>query len=556
MITAFDNNIKMHFFDYLNRYVNSYWKVQYVEQFEAKTLTMDVLKKELKKVKKDILCGTSTSDSKYHQWITTQRNTILPSEYTISYDYDVKKDPQKYIKYMIYQNIELEKIKGKMYQFCPLRNSCIPHFIHIDNTTIIKLFIEGDKTEYTENITAKRKQLWETYFNIDVIGKIKIKDYQFDYAFMTDGYNASLRFIHIDELVKQINSQDMKRKGRKAMKGLTKEEKDKIRKEKKSKEDEKVKAKSKIADDNAPKKKSPKPKEFEYFDDVDIDIIKQKKYVVVDPGKRDLLSMMDTNGNTLKYSNSRRVKETKRLKYQRLLQNVKNTLGISAIETELSDCNSKSCSLDVYQTYLAMKTKANKEVLPLYENIAFRQYKWYAFILRKRCEDNMLNLIEAKYGKDVNIIYGDWSQGKQMSNFMSTPNLGIKRKLTERFNVYNIDEYKTSKLNYKTEEKCSNIKLPDKTGTLRKIHSVLTYKMENGSIGCINRDRNACINMLKIVSHHIKTGERVPSFRRTIKDSNPKNPHLLVSVKSKCQMESSSSECMESKANNLAIICE
>ena len=41
----------------------------------------------------------------------------------------------------------------------------------------------------------------------------------------------------------------------------------------------------------------------------------------------------------------------------------------------------------------------------------------------------MLNSIENKFDKDSIIIIGDWSIGKQMKNFMLTPNLGIKRKL-------------------------------------------------------------------------------------------------------------------------------
>jgi hypothetical protein len=39
-----------------------------------------------------------------------------------------------------------------------------------------------------------------------------------------------------------------------------------------------------------------------------------------------------------------------------------------------------------------------------------------------------------------------------MRNFISIPNLSIKRKLSEKFKIYNIDEYKTSILNYKTKE--------------------------------------------------------------------------------------------------------
>ena len=67
---------------------------------------------------------------------------------------------------------------------------------------------------------------------------------------------------------------------------------------------------------------------------------------------------------------------------------------------------------------------------------------------------------------------------KQMRNFISTPNLGIKRKLAKKFNIYNIDEYRTSCLYYKTEEKGDNFYITDKFNKKRKLHSVLTFKME------------------------------------------------------------------------------
>jgi hypothetical protein len=37
-----------------------------------------------------------------------------------------------------------------------------------------------------------------------------------------------------------------------------------------------------------------------------------------------------------------------------------------------------------------------------------------------------------------------------MREMLSTPNLGLKRKLSEHFTIYNLDEFRTSILNYKT----------------------------------------------------------------------------------------------------------
>ena len=107
--------------------------------------------------------------------------------------------------------------------------------------------------------------------------------------------------------------------------------------------------------------------------------------------------------------------------------------------------------------------------------------------------------------------------------------------------MYNIDEFRTSKLHYKTEEACENLYIMDKNKKeekrkLRKIHAVLTYKMEKSQSGCINRDENAVRNMIKIVNHQITEKSRPLKYRRTtikdvkkikdvkqIKDNNPKN---------------------------------
>ena len=48
----------------------------------------------------------------------------------------------------------------------------------------------------------------------------------------------------------------------------------------------------------------------------------------------------------------------------------------------------------------------------------------------------------------------------------------------------------------------------------RELHSVLTFKMENNRKGCINRDKNACLNMRKIFNYYIETGKRPEIYSR------------------------------------------
>jgi len=96
------------------------------------------------------------------------------------------------------------------------------------------------------------------------------------------------------------------------------------------------------------------------------------------------------------------------------------------------------------------------------------------------------------------MCYGYWSIGKQIRGIISTPNIRLKRKLIEQFTIYNLDEFMTSILNYKTENK--NLYLLDNKNIPRKIHLILTYKAENNR--SINCDINAVNNMLKLVTYY------------------------------------------------------
>jgi hypothetical protein len=98
----------------------------------------------------------------------------------------------------------------------------------------------------------------------------------------------------------------------------------------------------------------------------------------------------------------------------------------------------------------------------------------------------------------------------------------LKRKLQERFNVYLLDEFNTSKLCYKNDTVCGNINVTIKSkhgknkGKMinKDLHPVLTFKMEKNVTGCINRDKNSVLNFEKIVKSLIETKERPIKFRR------------------------------------------
>jgi hypothetical protein len=511
MITCIENNIKNHFFDYIHRFVFSYYKFLYKEQFDNNKEFRKQLYKELNIIERDIINNTLLCDTKYHQWINENRNKIVPQEYDTSYHYDIQATPHKYLKHMIFMCLELEKINRKAFQFFPIQSNAILRHIQIDTKALIELFIKEDKKQYFDNIELHKEFIWDKYFNI----KQSLKKYIFDYTIITDGYSVSLRFLHKEFVEEQQDKKKRMKDGKLALKCLTKEEKDKIKETKKEKAKQKRLENKDILKKSKKEEKKENP-EFQYIDEIPKEEL-QGKHIFIDPGKRTLLTMMDDDGKFFSYTNKQYLKSTKRLKYQSLLKNYKDKIGITEIEQELNKYNSKSCNIEKFQEYITAKLEANKKLVPLYKNLQFRKYKWYSFINKKRTEDNIVNSIANKYSKEHKIIIGDWSIGKQMRNFISTPNLSLKRKIKEHFKLYNIDEFRTSCLSYKTEEVCENLYLPDKKNKERKIHSILTYKMENTRMGCINRDKNGCKNIQKIFNSYIEKGEIPLRYRREYK---------------------------------------
>ena len=559
MLTCIENNIKMHFLNHLRKFVNQMFKNELEEilsnlKGKEREKKKRELNNELRILKDDLIGNTKICNNKYHLWLDTYRHQILPSKFTESYTFDIKDNPQKYLEYMINMNIILEKKELKQFQFFPLRTDITSKYISIETKTLVELFIKKNKNEYLTNIEKYKNELWNKYFKMSK--KIfRMKYYTFDFTILTNGYSTSVRFLHESfvesEKKKKANMVNLSKIAKKNNKNLSNDEKirlkDKKTKEKKEadtirklrhkinkqiekigkkkltkEEKEEIEEERKIELEGKTKEEHRRGyNEFPYLDELiedDLEEVKIKKKIYIDPGKRSLFYMTDDYNNILNYSNRRRLRETKRLKYTRLRENYKKKNPIFNKEKEMNKYNSKTCNYDKFKEYIKHKYILNKELFESYNNVDyFKKLNWYSYMNTKRSESKLINLIKETYGSDIIIIIGDWSIRKQMRNFISTPNLTLKRVLSREFKVYNFDEYRTSCLNYKTEERCKNLYLPDRKNRMRKMHAILTYQLENNRLGCINRDRNGVYNIRKLVHHYLKTGERLSKYRRGTK---------------------------------------
>ena len=417
---------------------------------------------------------------KYQEWSENIRNTYLPKEYEKCFGYDVKVNPDRYLFYTIKMNDEIEKrnntIKNddvlteeekrikivKLFQPIPLRNTIIPSYITIDTNVILSLFKCDGESSMNKETKKNKNYIWHKIFNTDK-KVMKMKGYEYK-TIQTDGIGVSICFQKIGHKFNQTNI---------------------------DKDD------TYISD----------------LSDEDLKLCKKKKIVSSDPNKQSLVYMMDDEKNKLKYTASQRRMESLSKRNNKISHREKVKNKIIEEETKLSKYNCKTVNYDEFKKYITEKTKLNDKLKDFYEQELFRKLKWRTWIYRRKSEDNFLNKVEETFGnkEDLLLCYGDWSNPKQMKHIMPTKGIGMRRIIEKRFNVVLIDEYCTSKLCSKCHHELTNYK---------NIHRLLVCShcksngLESKNITFMNRDMNACMNMLNLSKQWINTKTRPEKYSR------------------------------------------
>lgn len=497
MLRCIETNISTHFLKHLYKYINVKFKKPKSEEIkkEKDKLKRKELYKELnndiRNLKSDII-DRHILDSKeeYHQWIKDNINFLLPENFIKSIPYDIKTNPTKYIKYSMYINNEVEKIGVKPYAFVPQRNNIIMKNIVLNTSGISDLigsqledFFSYPKSKITLNCKKYQSHVWSKILKIEKRSIFDNKKYVFYNQIITDGFNCCLLFI--------LKKYKDKKFG------------DKIPKFKEDNDNEFIKL-NELTKEECEK----------YLNE-------NYKFLSCDPGKNSPISLIDEENNFFQYSNCRRRVETYTKRSNQIIQNEKEKKDITKKETILSQFNSRTLKPDEYKKFIVQKTKTNDEVKDFYNNILFRKLNFRRFVYTQQSEHKLLNEIENKYlsnedkkkGKKLLIYWGNWSITKQMKGKMSSPGIGIKRLLHSRFKILETDEFKTSKLYNKTFKELTNIKVRKGRHT-KKLHQVLTLKEETEKCIRVNRDKNACMNILYIGKYFLQNQSRPIEFQR------------------------------------------
>jgi len=470
--TSFNNNLKEHFITRMRRFMN------------VTKPDDDMDKKDFNKIKNLILLDKMDKiPENYKLWSESIKNNYLPKEYEKCYGYDVKVSPEKYLFYTIKMNETIEKLNNairsnndlteedkrckikKLFQPIPLRNTIIPSYITIDANVILSLFKNKGESQMNKKTKKYKNHIWDKIFKTNK-KVMKMNDYEYK-TILTDGIGVSICFQKSGKRYKENKNID---------------------------EDNDV-----------------------YIDELcnkDLEICKSKKLISIDPGKSNMVFMLDENKTKLRYTCCQRRMESLRKRGNKIILREKQKNKIIEEETKLSSYNCKSVNYNEFKKYITEKTKLNNKVRDFYEKELYRKLKWRTWIYQRKSEDKFLNRIEETYGnkEELLLCYGNWSNNKQMKYIMPTKGVGLRRVIQKNFSVVLVDEFRTSKL-------CSHCNC--ELEHYNNLHRVLVCRgckssgSESKNTTFMNRDMNACMNMLHISNSWIQSKIRPENFCRT-----------------------------------------
>lgn len=484
ILTMYENNIKQHYVEYVERYVNvSYKKKEQIEKIKGKYKTEKKQKEkvsefcsELRKIKNDILdiSNNFKSPKKNHKWIKVTKPNIIPNKSKYQKDslyYDLQCKPQDYLGCMIYMMKQIEKDGLKINNVFPLRTEISPKHVRIDTTTLVHLMFtkkQGNKTDYLlgGNLKKYEDKIWKFFFRTERQCFNK-PNYTFHHMIETDGVSCSILLIRNDLIGKRIPS-------------------------------------NKIGNSE------------EYIDELkDYSKIKDKNIVAIDVGKSDILYCVDEDNedaNEYRYTQNSRRKETKSKKYTKIILELKkekiNNKTIIECETELSKLNKKTLDINEFKKYIQKKCEINNKLFRFYEKFIFRKLKLNGYINRKKHEHKMITNFKKIFGTpDKTIVcIGDWCQKQQLKYKEPTKGIGMRKIFRQAgYRVYLVDEFRTSckcaKCNGGECEKFMTRKNPKPyKDNIILVHGLLSCKNCNN---VWNRDVNGATNIYKIAKNAI-----------------------------------------------------
>ncbi len=512
MLTNIENNIKEHFINHLNKYINIVFKFkdqkdQITKENKDKEIRKKLhqdLYKEFYKIKKDIIqFDKFESDIKYHEWIKEQQVLLFPNRTSFEKNifYELKSNAQSFLRSMFYINNQFEilnqnKLENekqiRLFNVLPIRTNIVPKHICIDTVSLIMNLIGSKSYHYIKTYSKLNQyhELWDKVFNLNT-KSFKKNNYIFNNMIKTDGVSCSILFEKIEMIKSDKNDAQLGSKDH-FLTGY-------------------------IEDCDELKRKE----------------LQKMKMVCADPNYSDLIycGSKDENGNleTFRYTQNQRRLETRSKKYSKLKDkiNKETKIGdknVKEIETELSLLNSKACDFESFKTYCKKKNELNQLLFNHYKQTIFRKLNLNAYINIQKSEAKLVNNFKKKFGPPDKTIFviGDYDKG---NHHMKGIEPVICKKFRDIFKkagyqTFLVNEFRTSMICNGCDGKLEKFhyhksKKPKNKGQVISCHGLLRCQSVKHQCEIIhNRDKNAVQNMLRIVDSVLKIGKRPNIFTR------------------------------------------
>ena len=468
ILTAFENNIKMHYKDYLDRFLQVLFKVKQAPNKQARKEIYKVISQHRKLIKA----------GKIGQF--PEGSVLIPHAASIvpqrplrdnSLNYDIAWTPQDYLPCMFYIQQFLESNEAKLFALFPMRTSIISKSIRIDTSILINRFLTDEqlsefgrdtpgkmRKRLTNAVNDNAERIWGMCFktnlkcfapprNSNAIHDDNITRFKFDRMIITDGFSCSIQH--------RLKHDDLKYQG---------------------------------VDDP---KKIPTVPYLESLSTEERMAYQSYNVVGIDPGKQDLLycampkdvaSDKRKHGRLdgvekLRYSAVQRKVECQTVKRRRrmdkLVKNGDKIEGktVEQWQHELYFYTKKTTSFDKLKAYVTKKNEVNNKLIKFWASDVFRKMKWQSKREKRRSEDKFMSSFKQKFGSpaDTLVAIGDWCENKPRKFTEPTKGKSFRGLFKKHgYELFLINEFRTSKYCYNCHEETDDHFLDVKNPVAKK----------------------------------------------------------------------------------------
>lgn len=376
---------------------------------------------------------------------------VLPPDAKKNVAYDLVRDPSRYVE----STLRISRLMGdtgSLVCFMPTRRSNLPCHCKIDTEAAAQIFLSYSERVRERKAVEDRKTyndvVWSKVLHLDRVNrKLRNAGFRFHHEISTDGVVVSLLY------------------SREACR---------------------------------PAEEGPPPKRLRTtgYDDDDGKDEEGGRKIGLDPGKRNIVTMVCERNERLRYTTAQRNFESSLLRYRQSLLKEKRAQGVEAVETKLSKLSHKTSDPVLYLDYLKTKADADVSTREFYLQKKWRGWKFRIFCRRKSSEERMLNRVEKTFGRDCIIFYGNWSRREQLKGCDPSPVVGMKKLMSKRFRVVEVDEYKTSVTCNVCLERLSKYRKRDGKLSYSRLCCTNCGLEDKRSKRFVDRDYNAARNIL------------------------------------------------------------